>query len=111
VLEEYMDYIVGILGTKAVLPIVFSLVLLGPFVVYKLVHNVHTRWLNKVKWIFAVLAFFSCLIIFISTGGFIGFQYDFPALGMGIGLVSFYYAYNGYTSLLPSTCSIEAKSE
>ncbi len=110
-MEDYLNYVAGIVGAMFMLPIVFSLALAGPIVIYKLVHNVHTGWLNKVKLFIAVLTFFSCLILFISTAGFIGSQFDFPALGMGLGLVAFYYAYNTFTSFLPSTCPIESSSK
>jgi len=110
-MENYFEYIGGIIGANALVPIAFLLALLGPIIVYKLVHHVHSGWLNKVKWFFAALTFFTCLILYISTGGFIGGKFDYPALGMGIGLVAFYYSYNAFTSLLPSTCAIESRSE
>jgi len=106
-MEDYFNYISGIVGADIIVPIVFLLAVFGPIVVYQLVHHVHSGWLNKIKWLFAAITFFSCLVLYISSGGFIGGQFDSPALGMGVGLVAFYYSYNWFTSLLPSTCSIE----
>jgi len=111
VMENYFNYIGGIVGAKALVPVVFLLAIIGPFFVYKLVHHVHTGWMNAIKWLFAAITFFSCLVLFVCTGGFVGTQLDSPALGMGVGLVAFYYSYNAFTSLLPSTCVIENGSE
>lgn len=105
---DYLNYISKLVGGDPMIPVVFSLALLGPIVVYGLVHNVHTGWLNKVKWLIAIITFFSCLILYIGTAGYIGQKYGFPALGMGVGLVAFYFSYNYFTSMLPSTCSIES---
>jgi len=110
-MEDYLNYIAGILGAKAVLPIVFSFVLFGPFIVYKLVNSALSAWMTKLKWLLAALTYFSNLIIFISTAGFIGKQLDYPALGMGVGLVLFYYSYKAFTSLLPNTCTIDYNTE
>jgi len=106
-LGDYLNYISKLVGGDAMLPVVFILALLGPIVVYRLVHNVRTGWLNKFKWFIAIITFFSCLILYIGTAGYIGQKYGFPALGMGLGLVAFYFSYNFFTSKLPSTCSIE----
>lgn len=110
-MEDYLNYVAGIFGAKVMVPIVFSVALLGPCIVYRLVNSTLAGWQNKLKWLIAALTYFSCLMIFIITGGFIGTQLDYPALGMGLGLVIFYYSYNAFTSLLPSTCPIEYKSE
>ena len=110
-MEDYLDYLAGILGAKIMVSVVLSVALLGPCIVYKLVNSTLNSWMSRLKWSIAALTYFSCLILFITSGGFIGTQFDYPALGMGLGLVVFYYSYNAFTSLLPSTCPIEYPSE
>lgn len=110
-MEDYFNYIAGIVGAKIIVTAVFTLALLGPCMVYKLVNSSLSGWKSKFKWCLAVLTYFSCLVLFITTGGFVGSQYNYPSLGMGLGLVIFYYAYNAFTSLLPSTCPIEFTTE
>ncbi len=110
-MEDYLNYITGIVGARAVVILMLSVALLGPCVVYRLVNSTLSGWQSKLKWFIAAITYFSCLMLFITTGGFIGSQLDYPALGMGLGLLAFYYAYNAFTSLLPSTCPIEFNSE
>jgi len=104
-MNEYIDYIGGIVGTIAIVPLMFVIAVVGPILLFNLIQHQQNR-LNSLKWPLAVITFFTCLILFISTGGYIGSLFESSALGMGAGLAAFYYAYNAFTALLPSTCSI-----
>lgn len=109
-MEDYLDYFAGIVGAKFMVSVIVVLALLGPCIVYKLVNSTLSGWKSKFKWCIAALTYFSCLLLFVVTGGYIGSQFNYPALGMGLGLVIFYYAYNAFTSLLPSTCPVDFKT-
>ena len=108
-MEDYLDFISGIVGDGIIIPLLFTMAIIGPFAVCKLVRDDKPGWINLVKWLVAILTFFSCLLLWVSTGGYIGGKFGSVDIGMGAGLVVFYYSYNGFTSLLPSTCSIENK--
>jgi len=105
-MSEYINYIGGIVGTTAIVPLMFVIAVVGPVLLFNIIQHQQNR-LNSLKWPLAILTFFTCLILFISTGGYIGSLFDSSALGMGAGLVTFYYAYNAFTGLLPSTCPID----
>lgn len=108
-MDGYFSYISGLIGSMTIVPIMFVIAISGPLVLFNILHHDKPQWLSAIKWPLAVLTFFTCLFLFISTGGYVGSQFDFAALGMGVGLVAFYYAYNFFTGLLPSTCPIENK--
>ncbi|MCK4742263.1 MAG: hypothetical protein KAT25_00435 [Sulfuriflexus sp.] len=108
-MEDYFNYLGGMVGTITIVPFLFVAAVAGPWIIFYQLHNDKLQWLSRLRWPLAVLTFFSCLFLFISTGGYIGSKFDYASLGMGAGLVSFYYAYDYFTSLLPSTCSIDNK--
>ena len=109
VMEDYLNYLSGMVGSIAIVTFMFIVAIGGPLLLFKQLHHDKPGWLNRLKWPLAVVTFFTCLFLFISTGGYIGSLFESAALGMGAGLVTFYYAYNGFTALLPSTCQIESK--
>lgn len=106
-MESYFNYIAGMVGTIVIVPFMFMLAIVGPIILYNQLHYNKFPWLDKIKWPLAVLTFMTCLFLFICTGGYIGAKFESAALGMGVGLVAFYYAYNRFTLLLPTTCQIE----
>lgn len=110
-IADYFNYISGIVGAKALVVAMFFVAVIGPCCLYKMVNSQLVGWKSKLKWCLAAVTYFSCLILFITIGGFVGKQFDYPALGMGAGLVAFYFAYNAFTSLLPSTCPIEVNNK
>jgi len=108
-MEDYLNYLSGIVGHGLIIPFMFIVAIGGPVLLFCHLHHDKPRCLNSLKWPLAAATFFTCLFLFISTGGYIGSKFEFAALGMGLGLLAFYYAYNGFTSLLPTTCAIESK--
>ena len=105
-MDGYFSYISGLVGSMTIVAIMFVIAVAGPLMIFKTVHHDKPKWLSTMKWPLAVLTFFTCLFLFISTGGYVGSLFDSAALGMGVGLMAFYYTYNAFTALLPSTCSI-----
>jgi len=105
-MDGYFSYISGLVGSEAIVPVMFVIAIVGPLVLFYMLHHNKPQCLRTIKWPLAALTFFTCLFLFISTGGYVGSQFDFAALGMGVGLVAFYNAYNFFTGLLPSTCTI-----
>lgn len=108
-MDAYIEYLGTIVGTKAIIPFMFAVSLFGPYIVFKLLHSNVSGKLQVLKWLTAVLTFFSCLVLFVATGGFIGSLLGFSALGMGSGLLAFYFLFDAFTGLLPSTCEIQRK--
>lgn len=108
-MDGYFSYISGLVGSAAIVPVMFVIAIVGPLVLFNILHHNKPQWLSAIKWPLAVLTFFTGLFLFISTGGYVGSQFNFTAFGMGVGLAAFYYAYNIFTGLLPSTCAIENK--
>ena len=108
-MEGYLDFIRDIVGAGAIVPLLFIMAIGGPFFVYKCVHNDKPCWQTTLKWPVAAVTFFSCLLVCISTAGYLGSIFGSADLGMGLGLVVFYYLYSFFTSLLPSTCEIPNK--
>jgi len=108
-MEDYLGYLSGIVGTETVIPFMFAMAICGPFLMYKLLNSRPTGLMGALRWPIAILTFFSCLILFVSTGGYFGSEFDYTTIGMGAGLVAFYYAFDAFTSLLPSTCEIQGK--
>jgi len=108
-MEDYLSYLSGIVSSEWLVLFMFIIAIVGPILLFSHLHHDKPRLLNQLKWSLAVVTFFSCLFLFLSTGGYIGSKFESAALGMGLGLLAFYYAYNGFTSLLPTTCEIESK--
>jgi len=108
-LDAYIEYLGEIVGMTAIIPFMFVVAILGPYIVYKILHSDVSAKVHFLKWLVAVLTFFSCLILCVGTGGFIGSKFGFSALGMGTGLLAFYFIFDAFTGLLPSTCEIEHK--
>jgi len=106
-MDGYFSYISGLVSSAAIVPVMFVIAIVGPVVIFNILHHDKPHFLRAIKWPLAVLTFFTCLFLFISTGGYVGSKFDFTALGMGVGLVAFYNAYNYFTGLLPTTCTIE----
>ena len=108
-MESYLEYLTGIVGAGDVIPLMFIMAIVGPFVMYKLLHTDLTGRFGALKWLIAAMTFLSCLVLFVGTGGYIGSLFDVTTIGMGVGLVAFYYSFDAFTSLLPSTCQMEKK--
>ena len=108
-MQGYFEYISAMLGGTILMVIVFMIAVIGPLLLFNLLKNERPQCLQAFKWPLAALTFFTNLILFIGSGGYIGSLFDVAALGMGGGLVSFYYAYNAFTALLPSTCPVNQK--
>ena len=106
-IEAYFNYIGAMVGTITVVPFMFMIAIAGPIILFKQLHYHQLSWLNKIKWPLAALTFLTSLFLFVCTGGFIGTQFGSESLGMGAGLVAFYYVYNRFTLSLPTTCQIE----
>jgi len=106
---EYLNYLSGLIGSITIVLFMFGVAIAGPFFLFIQLHNEEPTSSQKLRWIVAAVTFFVCLFLFIVTGGYIGRQFGYSALGMGGGLLSFYYAYNWFTSLLPSTCPISSE--
>lgn len=108
-MDAYIEYLGEIVGVTAIIPFMFVVSISGPYIVYRILHSDASAKVHFLKWVIAVLTFFSCLILLVGTGGYIGSRFGFSALGMGTGLLAFYFIFDAFTGLLPTTCEIEQK--